>query len=360
MVATTVYKSINLQPQNVAINANLPNIFSCLVDCTTAITQYQLIIWKVSDNSLIYNSGVLTLSTPLYSKETLTHNLAGGTLTNGIEYKFVFLTKDGVNTATSDEVAFITNATATITFIVPATITTPSYKFSPIYNQSDGVGVEYVYYVFYDANDKVLIQTDKQYTSNISYTFEGFVDNTNYKVKLFGRTQNSVLFESSLISFYVDYSAPSVNLLPTVTQDCKTGNVTVVWGKGVVIVSGTSSGTISYTNDWYALGNKALLMNSGASVNWNLGIPQVFHAKFDYQKQTGFTTGKIAKLTGTGQSYEFGYDSSVSRFYIQIGVAYGYSDVMPLPTIPFEVILRPTDAYIKVNDTITRIYVRSV
>jgi hypothetical protein len=122
--------------------------FSCKIN-GVKITDYQLIIYKNSDNTIIYDSTKITLGTPKYNGETLSISVVGGTIINGQELKYTIQYWNGAETTISNEIFFMSASIATLTISVPNPITVQSYTFVGTYIQAQNIGIKQWYYVLY-------------------------------------------------------------------------------------------------------------------------------------------------------------------------------------------------------------------
>lgn len=342
-----IYQSKFLQPYNTTIDGTAINPFTFVCQGTT-ITKYNAKIYRVSDNVQVYTTGDVILSPVKYNNDTASFDVPANTLTNGTQYKWDVTTYENASFVTSFQVTFWANATATLSMTVPSTITTQSYTFTATYLQANSVPLSYYYFVLSDITGE-LERTDLTFSGNVTTTFDGFVSGNSYGVQVFGLTNNGANVQSPVYNFTVAYAKPNINIVPTISQDCKSGLVTATWGN-VVQITGSVSGTSSYIQNYGVADNWALDLANGAYWTANVNIPSTMSTVVQV-KPDGFTTGKIVELlNGTG--YEFGYDSSTQRFYFIIGGVYGYSSVVTLPTTDYFVILNPTEAYVRIGSTI--------
>ena len=121
--------------------------FTCQVN-GSVITDYQIVIKKVSDNTTLYDSTKITPATPLYDKETLTHTITGGTVTYRGSCKWTITTYSGVATATTTETLFYNQTIPTLTFSPSATITSKLYDFTATYTQTESIALKRFKFIF--------------------------------------------------------------------------------------------------------------------------------------------------------------------------------------------------------------------
>lgn len=348
-----IYEAIYFTPYNVAIDATLTNTFSCTLQ-GTRIDKYRLYIYDNSDNSLDYDTGDVVISPAKYNNDQLEINIPANTLVNGKEYKWQVKTFEGINNVLSIPVLFKTNKTATISFTVPSTIENQAYDFIGTYTQDDGIPIEYYYFVFKDSDGDIILQQDRNYDQRLEYTFDGFNNNTNYTMQVFGATQNGMAVNSPIYSFSTSYPQPNVNIIPSITQDKKTSISTIAWGN-LTQINGSVTGTYEYINDFMYTGNKALKLDSGSVLNYNINVPEMFTLKFVWDVPTELNSGIIVELDGIAKNYKFGYNTESSRFYFENGSIFGYSYIIPQYAIQNKsilVVIRPTDCILIIDNVL--------
>jgi len=166
----------------------------------------------------------------------------------------------------------------------------------------------------YDSTQAVIESSGLITNFNILHTFSGFSNGDNLSVRVFGNTTGGQIFDSGLKAFSVVYAEPDINLKPEAIVDNTKGTVTVSRGEAIQII-GTSSGTISYIDNFLYDGNKALsLLNASSSASFNVTIPIDFTLSFKWQPNSSSFTGKIIQLDDG--AYEVGYANGV--FYYNI------------------------------------------
>lgn len=347
---SSLYRSTFLSPSNTEIDMNNNQIFSAICNGTT-ITTYRIVIRKM-DNTLLYDTGTITLGSPLYDKETLIHTITGGTVTYKGEVKWVLTVGNGSTIADSNEIPFWNFTIPAYTMTVPATITTKSYEFVATYSQLEGVSMQRFKFIWYDDSDEILQDSDWIYSANTRYTFDGFITGETYKVESVVTTEYNLEVTTGKKTFDILYSEPNLIIKPDVTTnnyrcDCAdTSEVDVSWAEAVKI-DGHSTGSINYVPDFIYEGDYGLHLSSGATVYWDVDIPLDFTCTFVLQLSTGFT-GVFCKLTDIGVEYSVGYDGNA--FYFDNNGIIGYGLVHPITINPFLVAIRPTDIYVRYLD----------
>lgn len=310
----TIFTPQNPSPRNEVRDMSIAQIFTVIIDGVKC-TDYQIRIYKVSDNTLVYNSTKLTLGSPLSDGQTLSHTITGGSVTNtGTDsYKWTIQVWNASETVTSREFQFFAKTTPVLTFTPPATVTTQSYTFTATVAQAQGDIVNNYVIELYDTN-QVFIESSGTITSfNISHEFDGFANGDDLYVKVYGTTTGRQTFSSGLINFDVVYSQPSINLKPEVIVDNETSLVTISRGD-VVQILGTTSGITSYTNDFIYTGNTGLELYNSAYVNFNVAIPLDFTLTYKWKPLSNTFSGVLISLDNG--VYEVGYN--LGSFYYTI------------------------------------------
>lgn len=344
-----IYQAIRLTPTNTAIDGTLPATCSFVCKGST-ITKYNAKFLRTSDNVQVYTTGDVPLSPVKYDGNTVTFIVPPSTFTNGIEYKWYVDTYEGTSMATSIQIIFKANQTPTVTSTIPATINAQSYTFQFTYTQAQNVPIQYWYLEFKDSFGKIIETTDKFFNGNISYQKGGFISGQNYSVKAYTVNSSGVETSSPIYNFTASYGKPNITIVPTIIQDAITSIVTILWGSAVVVF-GAVTGTYAFIQNYGLFGNWALNLSGGSIFTIARTIPEV-QSTIISLNPNGFTDGKIATLKGFYGDYEFGYEAVNTRFYFNNKGVFGFSQSVPLPTDDYHIIIRPQNAYVKINDVL--------
>lgn len=339
-----LYQPNYLIPNGNSIDTSTSNTFSCKIQGAKCIS-YDLTIYKLSDSSTVYNSTKITIPTPLYNNQTLEVTLNSGVLTAGTEYKWrIKLYWDTTNHIESGEIYFKAYNSPTLSLTVPATINANNYTFAPVFTQAQSIGVKYFTAYLFDASGVQIATSNKVYSANVQYNFDGFISGNTYKVQFIAVDQNDMQANSGVKSFAISYSEPSINIKPSVELLSDSNAIKVRWSNAVQI-NGQSTGTYSYSTNSFFTGSKEVNINSNSTVYYNVNIPEQFTVLHKAKLPTGFT-GKILELydNQTGELYTVGYDGI--HFYYVID---GYTYIIPhaLPTDAILIAVRPTNIYLK-------------
>lgn len=300
----------NAEPIDMDANQNFTAVMR-----TPLVDKYTFEIQRVSDNASLYLVSDVVVSPAITQGDTLTITVSGGSVANTTDdLKFILTVFNGVDSATSLPVVFFALDDPVVTLTVAGVITSQKLSLSATYSQTQGIDVESFTYNLYDTNDNLLDTSGVIEKSILDYEFTGLLNGTTYKVEVVGTTTRGQSFDSGLQTFSVSYSEPNFLVQPeAVVSNCDS-SVTITWDD-VIQILGTSTGSISYENNFAFTGDVALVMSSGSTVEWTVNIPQDFTATYIFQPQSGTDTF-LGEFTGGSHDYFFGYEDS--RFFIEV------------------------------------------
>lgn len=347
-MASTIYTPQNPSPRNEVRDMILAQIFSVIIDGVRC-TDYQIRIYRVSDNVLVHDSTKLNLATPLADGETLEHTLTGGTISNtGTDsYKWTIQVWNDTETVASREFQFFAKTTPVLTFSPPVTITAQSYEFTATLTQAEGDIVNNYTFELYDSDDELIEDSGLITSFNIKHTFEGFANSDTFKVRLYGTTTGNDSFDSGLISFNISYSEPSLTIVPDATVDNDTSLVTINRSEVVQII-GSGTGTIQYTNNIFTFGDTVLQLDTSSdSVSFDVDIPLDFSLKFKWKPISTSFTGVICQLDNG--VYEVSYETGRFKYTIN-GITIYTSPISLETNRVFYLVLLPTEVKFKYAD----------
>jgi len=371
----------------------------------TIITDYQLIIKNNDTNAILYDSTKVHLTIPLYDKSILNHEVPLSSVENGLNCKWILLVYENITLVTSGETFFKTYGIPTVVLTVPEIIDKQIYSFLAIYSHPQNITVKKFKFVLYDINDNVITDGEYFYHSNLTYTFDGFLNSNTYKVECIVIDQNDIVTTSEKQSFNVAYSQPNVNIIPSAMVIQDKSAIKVTWGKAIQ-TTGRTTGNVSYVNNFIRGNNKALSLdvnmevsqlidtrnssvinplqstnfisgdiftpnslikdtkinntpiitnlnemqvinnqiykiNTVSSLTYDVDIPPDSNTKFKIKFPMGF----VGMFVSLGEDeYKVGYDGT--KFYFSNKGSIFFSENMDLPTEPIYVVVRPTDVFI--------------
>jgi hypothetical protein len=340
----SLYQPNYLTPNGSTIDPSAVNTFSCKIQGTICVA-YDMTIYKNSDSSVVYNTTKITNPTPLYNNQTLSITVNAAVLTVGTEYKWrIKLYWDETNYIESGEIFFKAYNSPSLSLTVSSPINSNNYTFAPTFTQTQGIGVKFFTAYLFDSTGVQLSTSDKVYSANVQYNFDGFISGNTYKVQFIAIDQNDMQANTGVQSFTVSYSEPSINIKPTVEFLTSSNAIKLKWSNALQI-TGQSTGTFTYSSDVFFTGSKEVNINTNSTLFYTSTIPEQFTVLHKTKLPVGFV-GKILELyTSVGSEvYTVGYDGV--HFYYIID---GYTRLIPhtLPTNAILMAIRPTDIYIK-------------
>jgi hypothetical protein len=303
-----IYRPVFMQPNSVAVDATVDNDFTCIIQGTVAVS-YDLTIRRVSDNAIIYNTGEITLPSPLYNEETLTITvpLASG-MANGTDYKWQIKIYEVVsgNFATSEEVRFFARTTPVVTidnFVDP--VTTRDYVFEGIYTQAESVSLKYHQWILYDSTgDNILEDTGRIFNAKIEFDYDRYLDGQTYQIELIVENQLSTIVSTGKILFDTVYTFPAISFTISAINNPDDDSILIDWS-GAVQIPGVASGVVSYLSDTPFVGTDSVKIESGTvsyteqnneQLNLNNNNTTFIHNNFD----SNMYVSSDNRLSGSG------------------------------------------------------------
>lgn len=262
---------------------------------------------QVTSNTIIIinNTTGATVYTNTNTSFRFENTVPANTLTNNTYYSYYIVTHDanGNYSSNSNVIPFYCFVTPTITFTnIPTTniINASEYTFSATYAQTNSEILKSANFYLYDNNGDLIDTSAIIYNTAIpptvlSYTSSGLTNNTTYKIQCVGQTQYNTIVSSALVSFTVEYEAPTVYSVLTLTNNCQYGNI--MYNTNIISIDGTSNPTpMTYNND------TVNLTTDGYYVQWASGftISSDFTMRLWVQSPTVNTT--ICQITDSSNT----------------------------------------------------------
>lgn len=308
-----IYSPINLLPNNTSVNAATPITFywDFNSDDGSGQTDFQIKIYKNSDNTLMHDSTKITSVNEYYT-------LSSTPLTNGNTYKFQVTAWSGANTAKSAWTLFYCNSPATL--ILGSTPTNQqNYTFTATYNQSQNIYLEtYEANLYLAATPSIpisssgIIYPDTLVGNGgiVSWTFDGMESGTQYAVKFYGTTQRGEEIQTSLTNFAITYNyPPSISDLVLIPNN-SIGTITLDW-TALKQVLGEVTGSYSYVSGKF---NKGIELSYGSTLSYSSEFfPSDFTLYLWVKLPTGFS-GDIAVFGTNGTGMRVFYDGARGGF----------------------------------------------
>lgn len=297
-----LFSPAQLKPDTIALDATKAFDFTWL-NRGDSQSHYRLKIYLNTTSAQVYDSTKLTSTV---SKHTLPAN----TLTNPNEYKYQLEVFSGSQSVLSEFYFFKTNTTPVITMTVASTITTTSATFNATYTQAQNIPYFKYKFILYNSADIILDSTDWLYGYDLSYKFDGFNNNTSYKVECITESQYGLIGTSGKKSFSVVFVAPdALNILQTEPNN-NDGTVNLSWST-VDETQAEVSGSYSYVTGKF---NKGVQLYSDSKITYRKYVPEGFTLNLWCKFDPPFS-GDIVTLGN--DEFAVGYLFSSARFYIR-------------------------------------------
>ena len=235
------------------IDATVDNVFRCKINGTSPTTKYRLTIMQNNTESTqVYDSGLQTLSTPLYPKnydgtdnelEVAVPSTSG--MINGGEYKWKIASYwSDTDYYESFDNVFMAYAAATVSIDdYPSPITQKQHTFSATVTQTQNVGVERFGWIIRNANtQEVLVDTitsNNIYSADVRVFYDGFLNNTSYQIRVCVWLMDGTIVQTEFQPISVSYNVEPFESVVTARQT-KDSGVLVQWSN-IYYVFGTPS-----------------------------------------------------------------------------------------------------------------------
>ena len=273
---------------NTVIDLNSETLpFSCIVDGNEAVTDFQIVVSKLSDNAVVFDTGMRALEKPFFPINNRNQNVVfdkdlkdyfdTDSVNNGFEnskdayYWYIVLKNNISDTITySAEEVFYANSMpeTTIYYSYDNDFTDPSefvdspklqkrqIYFKAVYAQSESVPLKRYGWRLTDiTNNVVVMDTISQnqiygIADDISCVCNGLINQTDYKLELYIETQNGYFGIVQTIEFNVDYPVKNVDADFEVEALNNTAGIMLSWNKLRTTEGVVEGGTVSYIDDF--------------------------------------------------------------------------------------------------------------
>lgn len=218
-----------LMQQN-AFDATQAHVFTFNVYSGSQITGSKLTIKNNATLETVYDGTETS-----YAFE---HTVPANTLTNGVYYQASIQTMDaqGNFSPASNIIQFYCYSTPTLVFNnIPTAniIPSASFAFEVKYNQAEGEALDsYVFNLYTTAGTLIstsgrLYNTTTTVPTVFAYTFSGFNNGEDYVVEVNAATVEGTQITTGKQTVFVQYSQPGMFSSLYLTNNCKSGNITV-------------------------------------------------------------------------------------------------------------------------------------
>lgn len=348
------------------IDATVANDFRCRINGTSPTTKYQLKIMKNDTASTsVYDSGVITLATPLYpvnydgtQNELVVSVPSTSGMTNGNEYKWTMTSYwSDTDKYESYENVFKTYKAATIEITnFQDVLTERSYTFTASVTQAQGVGVERFGWIIRnkDTGEETVntINENNIYSSDIRVFYDGFLSGTTEEIKVKCWLNDGTSVETEFKQFTVSYQLVTFeNLVNAEIQD-DTG-INVRWNKLFYIDGSASDDGYEYVqDDREGYTHRYVHINAGTTITFDTVNTAQMAFPTSVSHVVGFYVGgvndSIYKATGidsNGDAYYLNIKSTGTQIILDVNgvetVLYKQSEKQKWMTV----IIEPTRVY---------------
>jgi hypothetical protein len=187
----------------------------------------------------------------------------------------------------------------------------------------------------------------------IQYEFDGFINNSTYKVYTTVINQQNVTVQSPTYTFMVNYASPSLITIPSATLLPELSATKVEWSPAVQI-TGIITGESNYVSGLFTPDNVGLnIPNNTSYVEFEVDIPEEFTLTIDYIPDNTFISGKMIRLENDDLTYfEIGYNSELGCYYYDNNSFILNGTTKELLLSPFIIDIKGIEVLITYNDEI--------
>jgi hypothetical protein len=341
-----IYQPVNLSPKNISIDAKHPYTFTWK-STGAPQTDYQIIIRKNDDDSLVYNSYKI-------QSAVSAHIVPKNTLQNGVAYKWQVQTWNNLDSAVSDWVYLSANTTPVLTFTapdfnMPVYINSQDFTFKVNYEQAEGISVKKYRFILYDSTgENIIHDSNWQYGISLEYTITGMIRTESYKIECQAYDQNDMFVTTGKQDFTIaEYILPEGTPELQVTALDDIGAVEINWTTQVaqakVVDDLGDEKTPKFVTGKFGKGlelasDEAILFERPVTTDYTLSFP------------IRLTYGHDGDFVEFDNGVTFGYELSTMRFYVNNNGVKKYSN--PVSTYSFQDFTLPWTSYTKAwNDT---------
>lgn len=289
-------------------------LFSCVVDGTEAIESWQIRIYKIADNNIVYDSGVVSNSKdtnlPFYpisqnnQSVVFSRNITqfpniielgedDKGFVNDVEpyyWTIEFVDSSG-DCVVSIEEAFYANKTPVATILYSETdkdynelsdsviLSSRKCFFKANYFQEESINLKRYGWKLIDVDtEQVILDTISNNliyggAHNISCYFDGFVNDGNYSLELYIETQNGTKLQTNPIGFSVSYNTTALSNDLTVQVLKEEPSVLLDWGQSVV-AEGVATNEVQYLNNYPVIDStsSSVVIPDDTTISFDYGL----------------------------------------------------------------------------------------
>lgn len=307
--------STNKEECTIDITANeIP--FSCIVDGNESVNAWQIVIYDIITNDIVFDSGKITLKSSFYPIDEKNRNvvftvnlkehlIGNTTFVNRSEAYYWTITLWGSSgcITTSYQEVFYANKTPDINFLYKyqsdedykilsdgETIVARACTFKATYEQENGVQLKRYGWKIIDTDSGQVftdtITNNQIYGSadNIVCNYDGFLNDGNYSIELFIETQNNKKITYPPLNFSVSYSSTYLSSDFKVETLNNEPAIMLDWNEALVI-----SGVLrDANNNIVSINDTTFKTNYPVNNQCSIKIPNEFKVVYDYNSSLNF------------------------------------------------------------------------
>jgi hypothetical protein len=342
----TVFTPTYMIPKNVPIDLSIPNIFTAQIN-GNGITSTRIIIYRVSDNFVVHDSGLISASSPYNDKDRWTYAIPIIPLlenTSNYAYKWTLFVSNGIGeTATSPEVLFYGHAAPSLSINSTSSVSRQT-NIEATYTQAQNILMKRWRMTIEVENgedtinlypkDEVVpyLQTEWNFNQNISYIIDDSFPNCTYHVFVEIETAYGILYDQEFLIdvaydtlFYTSGESVEHREFPAaveLSQDCTTG----IFEANILI-----DVSLLPADYKYLLDTARYIFVYRRDKNEETSFRRVFQIAFDINGETSYSFGFRDTTHANGSEYL--YEMFLVTFdkmyplYIQSLYTYDYATI---------------------------------
>nr|DAQ86988.1 MAG TPA: hypothetical protein [Caudoviricetes sp.] len=331
------------------IDATVDNTFSAVVKGDSPVVAYRIGIFKNNATSdLVYNSGVIQLSTPFYGTSpagktipfTYTVPSTSG-VTNGYTYGYKYILTLWWELDTTDyttgcvqsfESVFYARSAPTLSIATISTsvsasglpiVSSRSHTFEGQYYQSNNVGVAWFSWTLATKNNlsSPVASIGPVYSCpKIEFEYDGLMSGTDYCIKVDARTQDGIEVSSGWVDFTVSYGTVTIQSAVEVEQTPENG-LLIDFGNIKYIEGAPSSNNWRFIKPCPSEGHTCVEIDSGT----NIVFTSSEHFDVDIPVGGEIVTSFYLSADSSEILYASGTDDAGNDYYLRLSFS-GHTD----------------------------------
>lgn len=303
-----LYQPTFVTPYLSAIDVTVANTFSFQIEGNQCVA-YRLKIFLLSNLAVaVYDTNKVTLSSTKYSTETIEIIVpsSGNGMTNGNEYVWsVSLYETATSSAVISQIYYFKALKTPVIDIdnFVSTVSEKSFEFTGTYSQEQNVSIKYFIFNLYNGYNELIETTDKVFSSDVKYSFDGFLSEQSYGIELIIENQENVIVTTGKMDFDVSYFSPSINSKANTEVLNNKSSIKITWDEQNQVF-GKSTGEYTILNNIPYSGAHSVNIENG-EIYWDtvnektpILVPDTATTMISVNFPVGFT-GKIIELKNT-------------------------------------------------------------